>query len=79
MKCKFSKSRKKNKNKGAVRLLISNKDLLISKKETLKYTGSIQGYTIKYRSYVNQVNQELERKIGFSMLTSPIRFLKRIT
>ena len=55
-------------------LWISNKDLLISKKETPKYTGSIQGVNIKYKNYINQVNPKLKKKVGFSTLrTSPIR------
>ena len=59
---------------------ISNKDLLIlkkkkKKKEKKERKKHPRGIQIKYRNYINQVNQELKIRIGFSTLTtSPIRF-----
>ena len=56
--------------------LISNKDLLITKRERHPSTqGVYRGVHIKYKNYINQENPKKKKKDGFSTLrTSPIRF-----
>ena len=56
--------------------LISNKDLLIMKRERHPSTQEVyRGVHIKYRNYINQENPKKKKKDGVSTLrTSPLRF-----
>ena len=56
--------------------LISNKDLLITKRERHPSTqGVYRGVHIKYKNYINQENPKKKKNDGFSTLrTSPLRF-----
>ena len=58
---------------------ISNKDLLITKRERHPSTQEVyRGEQIKYRNYINQENPKKKKNYSFSMLrTLPVRFLKK--